>query len=79
MQKCPFCFEDWKELPKNEKCPYCQLHTAGKVMNLDYPSVDRKKCYYCGKSLAKEAIFCRYCQKWLDDVERMMNLYDNLE
>lgn len=77
MKKCPYCFEDLKE-PIKDKCPFCSLLISDKIINLDYPAVDRKKCFYCGKMIAKEALFCRYCRKWIDDVEKMADLLDEL-
>ena len=78
MQKCPSCFEDLKEIPKDDKCPFCHLMMGGKVVHLDYPSVNRKKCFFCGELVASEAIYCRFCKKWLDDVAKMMDRFDNL-
>ena len=77
MLKCPFCFEDLKEKPKDDKCPCCHLFMSEKIINLDYPSVNRKKCYFCGELIASEAIYCRFCFKWLDDVERIMRQLDD--
>ncbi len=78
MEKCPYCFEDLKTSPADKRCPYCDL-SMEKTINLDYPSVDRKRCIYCGKSVAKEAKYCRYCHKWIEDVERMAKLLEELE
>ena len=78
MKKCPYCFEDiGKKLP-NDQCPQCSLFITESLIELDYPSVERKKCYFCGEAIAKEAIYCRFCKKWIDDVERNMSLYDDL-
>ena len=77
MKKCPYCFEDLKEQLKDNKCPYCELFLSEKLFELDYPSVDRKKCYFCGKMIAKEARFCRFCKRWIDEVERNASLFDD--
>ena len=79
MKKCPNCFEVLKEDLKDGNCPCCGLNILGKVLNLDYPSVDRKKCYFCGKMVAREAIYCRYCHKWLDEVDKMVDDLKDLE
>ena len=78
MKKCPFCFEDVQGKTADDKCPVCLLHVSEKLIELDYPSVERKKCYFCGSAIAKEAKYCRFCKKWIDDVERNMSLYDDL-
>lgn len=78
MKKCPYCFEDIKGKLPNDKCPVCSLYISEKLINVDYPSVQRKKCYFCGELIAQEAIYCRFCKKWIDNEERKMNMYDDL-
>ncbi len=78
MKKCPYCFEDLASPTKDNHCPYCHLLMENTI-NLDYPSVDRKKCYFCGKMIAKEAKFCRFCQKWIDEVDRVVKLLEEMD
>lgn len=79
MKKCPHCFEDLGENCAKEHCPYCALSLPKKLPDLDYPSVDRKRCYFCGGSIAKEANYCRHCRKWIDEVDHGLALLDDLE
>ena len=79
MNKCPYCYEDFNILPKDDKCPYCASLLGGECVTLNYPSVDRKKCIFCGESVAKEAIYCRYCHKSIGDVEKMVQQLEELE
>ena len=79
MKKCPYCYEDLISIPQNDRCPFCSSPLGGEVVNLDFPAVDRKKCVYCGESVAKEARYCRYCHKWIEDVEKMVKQLEELE
>ena len=79
MKQCPHCFEDLKNVPEDGICPFCSLSFSEKTLELDYPSLTRKKCFYCGKSIAKEAHYCRYWHKWVDEVERRIDLFKRLE
>ena len=79
MKKCPYCYEDFTTIPKDDKCPFCLSLLGGEFVNLDYPAVDRKKCIYCGGSVATEATYCRYCHKSIKDVEDMVRLLEELE
>lgn len=79
MLKCPLCFEDLTEIPQNNICPHCSHIFTQKPLNLSYPTVQRKKCYFCGKQIAKEATYCRYCHEWLDEVDDTIRLLEDLE
>ena len=83
MLKCPYCFEELREkafaLPPGSqalKCPYCSQLMIESLVRVDYPSVDKKKCIFCGKQINSEARICRYCNKWLDELDQAA---DNLE
>ena len=79
MKKCPCCFEDIVEGLKDGKCPFCDSFVDQSLIELSYPSVNRKRCYFCGKSIASEAKLCRYCHKSVEDVEETVRLLKELE
>ena len=78
MLKCPYCFEVLREkafmalklsnIPL--KCPHCSQFIIGDLVNVDYPSLDKKRCLFCGKKICKEARICRYCHRWLDELDQ---------
>lgn len=78
MMKCPYCFEKLREKAFNDlklsnialKCPYCSQFIIGDLVNVDFPSLDKKTCFFCGKKILKEARICRYCHRWLDEFEK---------
>ncbi len=79
MKRCPYCFE---EIPSNSlskeklsqqnalQCPNCSQFIIDKLIEVDYPAVDKKRCIYCGKNILNEAKICRYCYKWLDELDQ---------
>ena len=79
MKKCPCCFEDITEELKKGRCPFCDSFVENSLINLNFPSVNRKRCYFCGNSVASEAKYCRYCHKSLEDVEENVRLLKELE
>ncbi len=76
MKKCPYCFEELGEQTK--QCPHCEQFIIDPVIEVDYRSVEKKKCLFCGKKVLKEARFCRYCKKWLDEIDSAASDYDLL-
>ena len=78
MLKCPYCFEalrekafaSLKEGNQALRCPHCSQFIIDALVNVDYPSVDKKKCIFCGRQIFTEARICRYCYKWLDEVDQ---------
>jgi len=75
MLKCPYCYEllDCKE---TRRCPHCLQFIIDDVLDIPYPSVEKKDCLFCGKKILKEAIFCRHCRKWLDEINRAVDSVD---
>jgi 5'(3')-deoxyribonucleotidase len=45
-------------------------------MDVPFPSLDKKNCLFCGKKVLVEAKICRYCHRWLDEVDRAVNDID---
>ena len=67
MKKCPYCFE---EVPGPvAKCPHCLQFIIDDLIESDYRSRDKKKCIFCGKQILAEAKVCRYCRKWINEVD----------
>ncbi len=89
MSKCPYCFEELpgnflekfskKNSPEAPQCPHCSQFIIDPLVNVDYPGVDKKKCLYCGMLILTEARFCRFCQKWLDELDAAADDAENLE
>jgi hypothetical protein len=80
MKKCPYCFEVLDVLSdKPIKCPHCTQFLIDPLVETDYRSLDFKKCIFCGKKIFKEARVCRYCKKWIDEVDRAVEDYDKYE
>ena len=61
------------------KCPHCFQFLIDPPVEVDYHSIDKKKCVYCGKKILAEAKFCKFCQKWLDALDQTMSDFDNIE
>jgi hypothetical protein len=74
MLKCPYCFEPLTERPP--RCPHCEQFIIDDPVKMDFPSIDKKKCIFCGKKILMEAKFCRYCRKWLDELDRVVEQVD---
>lgn len=74
MLKCPYCYESLSE--KTLRCPHCLQYIIDDVLESDYPSMDKKPCVFCGKKILAQAKICRYCQKWLDDLDQRVNDVD---
>ncbi|MDP2652459.1 MAG: hypothetical protein Q8Q08_00330 [Candidatus Omnitrophota bacterium] len=68
MLKCPYCYEPLTE--KVLKCPHCAQFIIDEPVNMEFPSVDKKSCIFCGKKILLEAKFCRFCRRWIDEVNR---------
>ena len=66
--KCPYCFEHVTE--RTERCPHCLQYVIDEFLEADYPSVDKKNCIFCGKKISTEAKFCRFCRRWVDEIDR---------
>lgn len=69
MLKCPYCYE--KLTDKVVKCPHCEQFLLDPILNLGFLSLDKKNCLFCDKKVFREAKICRYCHRWLDEVERV--------
>lgn len=68
MFKCPYCFE--KLIEKINKCPHCIQFIIDPIINSDFPSLDKKSCIFCGKKIFREAKICRFCRRWLVEVDQ---------
>jgi len=77
MKKCPYCFEDLTEKPL--KCPHCNQYIIDDLPEVDFHGSNKKPCIFCGKKIRSEAIFCRYCKRWLDEVEKGVNDLKSME
>jgi len=68
MKKCPYCFEEIEE--PSLRCPHCLQFLIDSLIEADYRSIDKKRCIFCGKKIFTEAKICKYCHRWLDEIER---------
>ena len=68
MLKCPYCYEVLKE--EALRCPHCRQYIIDDFIKAEFESLDKKNCIFCGKKILTEARVCKYCQKWLDEVDR---------
>lgn len=71
MLKCPYCFEVLEG--RVNKCPHCQQFIIDEFIDVVYRGVDKKKCIFCGKKILSEARICKYCQRWIDEVDRAVD------
>ncbi|MDP8265713.1 MAG: hypothetical protein P9M07_02070 [Candidatus Aceula meridiana] len=76
MIKCPYCFEVLEE--KIKKCPHCEQFIIDTIIETEFKSLDKKKCFFCGKKILKEAHICRHCKQWLDSVDNGASTYDQI-
>lgn len=74
MLKCPYCYEQLAET--TNRCPHCQQFIIDDLINVDFPSLDKKGCLFCGKKILREARFCRHCRRWIDDIHQAANDID---
>jgi len=74
MKHCPNCFEELADKPI--KCPHCQQYILDPLIEIDYRSVEKKNCIFCGQKILKEARICKYCQKWIDEVDQAAKDFD---
>ncbi len=75
MLKCPYCYELLKS-GDELRCPTCSQYIIDEILSVDFPSLDKKNCIFCGKKILLEAKICRYCKKWLDEIDRAANDID---
>ncbi len=69
MLTCPYCFE--KLTDTVAKCPHCEQFLIDPILNINFVPQDKKNCLFCDKKVFREAKICRYCHRWLDEVERV--------
>ncbi|MEW5894860.1 MAG: hypothetical protein AB1650_03735 [Candidatus Omnitrophota bacterium] len=75
MFKCPYCYEAL-ETKSSRRCPHCLQFIIDEILDIPYPSVEKKDCIFCGKKIVKEAIFCKHCRKWLDELNKTIEDVD---
>ncbi len=74
MLKCPYCHE---VLPQRvNRCPHCEQFFLDEIIDSPLPNVNSKPCLFCGKTIVREARYCRHCRKWLDEVDQTINDID---
>ena len=74
MKRCPYCFEEL--IKQSPKCPHCSQFFIDPFIETDYHTVNKKKCVFCGKMILTEAKICRFCHKWLDEVDNAVRDVD---
>ena len=72
--KCPYCYEVLKD--KVFKCEHCEQFLLDEIIHSDFIAVDKKGCVYCGKKVLTEAKICKFCHRWLDEVDRAASEVD---
>lgn len=75
MLICPYCYESLSE--QTPRCPNCSQYLIDDCLNIEFPALDKKKCIYCGKQILLPAKICRFCHKWLDELNRIVNDLDS--
>jgi len=75
ITKCPYCYEI---LPEKDivRCPHCQQYLIDPLVEMDFPSLEKKACIFCGKKILSEAKICRFCHRWIDEVDRAVQEID---
>jgi len=75
MLKCPYCFEEIQDAQQaaGQRCPHCNQYIIDDLIKSDFSSIDKKKCIFCGNMICTEAKICKFCHKWLDEVDRTVN------
>ncbi len=68
MKRCPYCFEVLSRKPII--CPQCSQFIIDEIIEVDYQAADKKKCLFCGKEVLSEAVVCRYCHRWFDEINQ---------
>lgn len=66
-------------MEKTQKCPHCVQYIIDNLVEVDYLSVEKKNCTFCGKKIFVEAKICKYCKRWLDELDRAVNDLDSIE
>ena len=79
MHKCPYCFDDVTPETLGKECPHCKNIIVDDLLKIDYPDIDKKACTYCGKKINKPAIYCKFCEHWLDELKQSLNDFEALE
>ena len=77
VKKCPYCFEDLNE--RTPKCPHCLQYFIDDLVEVDYHGAQKKNCIFCGKKILMEAKICKFCHRWLDEIDRAADDLKNLE
>ncbi|MFA5089202.1 MAG: hypothetical protein WC552_09255 [Candidatus Omnitrophota bacterium] len=77
INKCPYCFEEISGRPL--KCPHCLQYLIDEPLTVEFHSLDKKPCLFCGKKILAEAKICKHCQRWLDEVDRAADDLDNYD
>ena len=77
VKKCPYCFEDVAE--RTPKCPHCLQYLIDDLLNADYHGFQKKNCTFCGKKILHEAKICKFCHRWLDEIDRAADDVKKLE
>ena len=77
MKKCPYCFES---LPESQpQCPHCSQFIIDPIVEVDYKSFEKKGCVFCGKKVLKEAKICKFCHRWLNEVNWAADDYEKID
>ena len=79
IRKCPYCFEEITTEERPLKCPHCEQYLIDNLVEVEYRGAIKKRCFFCGKNILNEAIFCKFCKKWLDEVSRAADDIKKLE
>ena len=78
MLKCPYCFEVLEVAGERPtKCPHCKQAIIDELVVMEFKSLDKKKCFFCGRKILKEAIVCKFCGEWLNKVIDGIKDFDN--